>query len=526
MGAVAAAPMVFTKRSRLWAATGTSKIVIVYNPRASGYTGNADGTGTWNYTVNQDAINSMVDAAIKKLTGAATVGLAWEQIIKARVPSLSATTKIGIKINTSVGWIIPFYHGSEYTTKQRCPFMARGEVAVAILSGLKQMLGGTYKLEYATVFDRKNSSYLSEYMPSNGFPAGGAKETYDVGGANGQPRYLICPKDSGGTQTFTLGPFSSKNTTTTQHILKGVMEQAAYINIGIPKINIGSGVTGVLKNTYGTTGELEFVDEYTVGCSRTHPYNGAEGDIIHDCVPRFYKEIDARVPCVLNVLDALAGNYDRQVYNGDAFLANTISMSTDPVTTDFLAVELVNKARRANGWSDIQTPATSTNRYTMQGADYPGTVNPASSNNKYDDINWTYSKHVNCHSLAIAEELGLGHMNAGERFMIDQTSIANHGSIATLDQPQGRPMGVTRQYGAWRLDLDLDRSGRTHRIESRIMGIDGSEVRSFPTQSTRLSGLSQTWDGRTNAGLSVAKGVYCWEARVDGVVYSQTIHHR
>jgi hypothetical protein len=513
-GLVAGAPMVFSKKSLLWAAGPTSKIVISYNPAASSFTGNADGTFTvtpanyWTYTLNQTIISNMVDQSILSLTGAATVGLAWEAIIKAKVPSLAATTKIGIKINTAF---------ATYPATIRCPMMPRGETITAIINGLKQMLGGTYNVQNVTVFDRNIEPNPLQFMPSNGFPTGVADSaggaTYSSGGTNGQNKTVIVNSTAVGTGSFSIGPF--QGTTSTQTLLKVVSDQAVLIDVAIPKVNRGAGVTGSLKNCYG------MVDD----CSRTHPKSGGLGDIIHDCVPRYYKEISTRVPIALNILDALAGNYVKDAYDGPAFMANRIAMSTDPVTLDFYAAELVNAARVANGWAVITTPPITADRYTMQGAMYPGTIN-TSTKTTYDTLDTTISKYVNCHSLAIAADLGLGYMNAGDRVILDSTGVTRPQELTSLEVPHGRPIGVSRASGMWRLDVQLDRTGRSHTIESRIRDISGREIRSFATQRTSFAHSAIDWDGRNSSGIGTARGVYCWEVRIDGVVFTQTIHQR
>jgi Domain of unknown function (DUF362) len=517
-GLVAGLPLVFSKKSLLWAAGATSKIVIAYNPGASSFTGNADGSFSaspvnyWTYKVTQSVISNMVDQSIMNLTGASTVGLAWEAVIKAKVPSLAATTKIGIKINTAF---------ATYPATMRCPAMARGEVITAIINGLHQMLSGTYNVENVTVFDKNEEPNWWQYMPANGFPAGTANVPYNVGGVSGsgQNKTLLADTTDVSTiaaKTFSLGPFQTKaNETVTpiQTWLKATTDQAVLIDVAIPKVNRGSGVTGCMKNCYGMVAD----------CSVTHPGEDlSTKNVIHDCVPRYYSQINALVPIAVNILDGLAGNYVKDAYDGPTFMANKIAMSTDPVTLDYFTAELVNAARTANGWAVIQTPAVTADRYSLQGAQFPGTVN-VSTKKTYDTTDNIISTYVNFHSLAIAEQLGLGNMNAGDRIILDSTGTLPQ-ELAPLDVPHGRPVGVSRTSGMWRLDIQLDRTGRTHRVESRIRDISGREIRSFGSRSTSFSSLAIDWDGRNDRGVGTARGVYCWEARIDGVAYSQTIH--
>ncbi len=500
--------MIFSKKSLLWAASPSSKIAIAYNPKASSVTGgSADGTLAWTFSVDQTIINNMVDQAIIALTGMSSVGLAWESIIKAKVPALSTTTKIGIKINAA-------YFGTYYTYDKRCPYMNRGELIAAVVNGLKQMLGGTYNIENVTVFERKVYDGFEKYMPANGFPASAnGSNSYDVGGSGtGQQRTVLVNSSDTSSSSFSIGPI--QGTTCTQSILNIVTQQAVLIDIAVPKVNRGAGVTGCMKNCFGMVGD----------CSKTHPKNGGLGDIIHDCVPAYYKAINAVVPIALNILDGIGGNYAKDAYEGPAFIANKIALSTDPVTLDFLAVELVNTARTANGWAAVQTPAVTTDRYTMQGAMYPGTVNSSPTKTFYDDINNSFSTYVNCHSLAVAAQSGLGTLNAGNRIIIDTSGVIMPSELASLDVPHGRVLGAHRNGNSWRLNIQLDGSGRTHSATSRIVDLTGRELRSFPSQKTSFASMSFDWDGKNSFGQSAAKGVYCWETTVDGVASSQTIH--
>jgi len=521
-GAIIAAPYIVRGKGLLASAT-LSKIAIIKDSRASTYAGKADGTDAGVFAVNQQVINQMIDGAVLALTGMATVGQAWESLIRAKVSNLSTGTKIAIKFNQAYSCgTTNLATQSGYTQAQRCPYGARGETVNAIVAGLRQMLGGTFPAENIIAFDKLIESInVNTKMVSAGFPSDprGISNAYDTGGSNGKFRAVMAnPSTYSSTLTLTTPALGPNNKIITQKLLTPLTLCDVWIDVGIPKVNVGGAITGVLKNCYGCTDD----------CGTTHPNDGvAANTVIHDGVPAFYKQlIDGAAgrkafPCALNILDGIAGNYAREVFSGPSFIANTIAMSVDPVTVDFLSAELVNAARAANGWARIETPAYDTaGRFAFNGGrqitgqQFPGTVNVSPNHGSY------YTNYVNFHALAVAESIGLGNMNAGERIAV--TPVNN--TLVSLDKPQGRMTNVVRSASGWRMGVQLDASGRQHRIESRIVDVQGREVRSLPTQTTRQRSCALDWDGRNATGFAAAAGVYCWEVRIDGTVYSQKIN--
>jgi hypothetical protein len=521
-GAIIAAPYIVRGKGLL-ASANLSKIAIIKDSRASTYAGKADGTDAGVFTVNQGIINQMIDSAVIALTGAATVGLAWEALIRAKVSNLSTGTKIAIKFNQAYSCgTTDLATQSGYTTAQRCPYGARGETINAVVAGLREMLGGTFPVENIIAFDKMiESNAINTKMVSAGFPSDprGISNAYDAGGANGQFRAVMAnPSTYSSALTLTTPALGPNNKIITQKLLTPLTLCDVWIDVGIPKVNVGGAITGVLKNCYGCTDD----------CGTTHPNDGvAANTVIHDGVPAFYKQlIDGAAgrkafPCAVNILDGIAGNYAREVFSGPSFIANTIAMSVDPVTVDFLSTELVNAARTANGWARIETPSYDTaGRFTFNGGrqitgqQFPGTVNVSPNHGSY------YTNYVNFHLLAVAEYTGLGNMNAGDRV---QVTSAND-DLPSLDKPQGRMMSVVRSASGWRMGVQLDASGRQHRIESRILDALGREIRSFPTQTTRQRACTLDWDGRGFGGLAVPAGLYCWEVRIDDTAYSQRIN--
>jgi hypothetical protein len=496
IGAGAAAAPLFAPRRLLAASQADSPITIAYHSQATTWSGRADGVGVGTFSVNASAVNTMVDQAIMAYTGQSTVGAAWQSLFTRRGISVSTATKVGIKINNAYDRSVSGY------TNTRCPYGPRVETVNAIAAGLTRMLGGTFPIENITAFDKW--VYYFEPAPDSdttkmvlaGFPAY-AFSPYDVSGAGRYRAVLVDPRQpsNDAADRFTCGVTS----TVQQRMLPIVPAQTAWIDLCLPKVNIGAGVTGCMKNTYGMTDN----------CNATHDPAGSTPGI-HDCVPAFYKAIDGRRPCVLNILDGLAGNYDEQAFGGPSFIANEIAMCTDPVALDVYTTSLVNAARRANRLHDIEIPPTTADRYTLQsGASYPGTLN--------------VDGYPNVHSLAIAAAAphSLGNLTYVAN-RLDVTGVAGD-SMPPLDRAQGRPGAVVRTSSGFRLEVALDRSGREHTIHGRILSLDGREVRSFATHRISGNTASQDWDCRTHAGSVVSAGAYCWELTVDGRTFTQPV---
>jgi hypothetical protein len=514
-GAAVAAPFIFTKKSSVWAAA-SSPLVVSYHPNACTWGGTAAGTGVHPFSVDQAIVNQLVDATVMRLTGKTTVGEAWLSLFTAKGISVSAATKVGIKINNATDM------GSSKFTSSMNPYGAKVATVNAIVAGLVQMLSGTFPIENITVFDKFMYTWSNvpsdpaypNYPPANnadnvklvlqGFPSSTVMP-YKVSGTGKATIMLADPAALGTTPvTFNAGNGAK---TVPQKIFPVVIQQNAMINVSVPKVNVGAGVTASLKNTYGC------VDQ----CVTTHGSTTAEiaaAPTITLCVPSVYKNVDAHTPCVLNVLDAIAGDYDGQAFAGPAFFKKAIAMSTDPVTLDYYAVQIVNEARRANRLSNIDTPPTTANYTTVvTGSQFPGTVNA--------------DGFINAHYLAWAASstFGLGNMNNDNMVFTDLTSVSGPGVLAPLDRVQGRPMDLSRSPAGWALNVVFDNSGRTHRAESRILDLFGREVRSFKTLTTRQPRATLAWDGRNYSGITAPAGVYTWETRIDGHVYTQAIQH-
>jgi hypothetical protein len=496
-GVVAAAPFVFARKSSVWAA-GASPLAVAYHPNACTWGGSASGVGVYPFSVDQAIVNNLVDNCVLKLTGKSTIGEAWQALFTTRGLTVSNTTKIGIKFNNA--WDT----GISKFTNSMCPYGPRVATVNAIISGLVQMLNGTFPIVNITVFDKAVYSNENAKLVLQGFPSSSATP-YLVSGAGKATMMMADPANLGTTPiTFNAGT-ATKNVP--QKVLPVVVQQNALINVSVPKVNIGAGVTAALKNFYGTTDNCGLTHGSTTG-------EIANAPTITQCVPSIYKNIDGIAKCVVNVLDGIAGNYDSQAFAGPAFFKKVIAMSTDPVTLDYYAVQIVNEARRANRLSNIGTPPTSADYTTIQPqTQFPGTINA--------------DGYINAHYLAWAasSSYNLGNMNNDNTIYTDLTAIDLPGALSSLDFPQGRPLDLVRLSSGWSLNVLFDNSGRRHTVESRIVDLTGSEIRAFAMVSTRQQKATIAWDAKSSNGGYVPSGIYTWETRIDGRVYTQVVQH-
>ncbi|MBN1760354.1 MAG: DUF362 domain-containing protein [Chitinispirillaceae bacterium] len=504
-GAALGAPLILTPRKHLFASPAKSRLAIVQDPRVAGLLYSTIDEVVINrdeeeeltgkvidrlqaYVVDQTYVAPMVDEAIVSLTQKESVAAAWESLFPPG--QLTAETKIAIKINICYGWE-PSYSWNTVMS----PFGAKASIVNAIVLGLSQMLDGTFPITNIRVFDRIVDSMTqnNERMVQQGFPASTVEKTYLVAG-EGQYGIELVNVDRGAdflstAPTFEAGP---EGKTVTQTIVPPVYESDFMINLTNMKDHYYAGVTGAFKNLFGCIHN----------CGATHGRQSGEplnddGCSPADYLPDVYRNLNDTCPIIVHIMDGLGGLYEGGPTYGRMFSHNMITASTDPVTLDFYELMLVNDARIANGMHAILTPEIF-------------------STNEDEHVNATYL------NLA-AQYYSLGNLNEGEQ--IRTPMVGTVIPLPSLQKPQSRLLELKRSTGAYRLGIALDRSGRTHTIESRILNLQGKTVRAVKTIRTSQPMLELEWDGRNGIGGGVARGLYSWEIRVDGIVHHQTVAH-
>jgi hypothetical protein len=435
-------------------------------------------------------IASMVDTAVTKLTGQASVGKAWESLFPAGHPN--ADTKIGIKLN--------FSYSSDLEndwSKNLCPFGPKSAVTNAIVTGLTQMMDGTFPPENITMFERiysrgsrKSFPVVQGYRPVFPDRAGLHKDTRP--GANrihwiSSSGPLEIPEDAPG---FIAAPDFPKKYRAPQRIFSGVYEHDFLINYIIAKDHREAGITGALKNNYGCT-------DNPVG---THGRDWTDKDSPFPgsrlCSSVFYKNINQQAPFILNLMDALAGVYHGGPLSGNIFHSNIIAVSKDPVALDSYQLALINKAREANNMHLIPT-----------------------------EDGWTPDNHPDASYLRIASEnhrLGSSSMDHHES--IDLSTTSDPVKIPNMDKCHSRIGDIRKVNKEYQIQLFLDQSGRNHSIESHIEDMEGNVIKSFQSSNTKADVAELMWDHTDNNKRQVKDSIYTWYVKADELLHSGTIN--
>jgi hypothetical protein len=435
-------------------------------------------------------IARMVDTAVMELTGQPSVGKAWESLFPAGFPH--ADTKIGIKHNFSYSSDME----NDWTTRV-CPFGPKSAVTNAIVSGLTQMLDGTFPPENITLFERIYSRgtrnrfpVIQGYRPVFPDRAGiykdsrpGASRIHWISSTGA----LEIPDDA---PAFIAAPDYPRKYRAPQRIFAGVYEHDFLINYIIAKDHREAGITGAMKNNYGCT-DNPVGTHGTSWTDKESPYAGTRL-----CAPVFYKNVNQQAPYILNFLDALAGIYHGGPLSGNIFHTNSIAVSQDPVALDSYQLGLVNRAREASQMHLIST-----------------------------EDGWTPCDHPNAPHIRIASlDHGLGSMSMDHLESIDLSGASDEVDIPSLDHCHSRIGDIRKVNKEYRLPLFLDRSGRTHSIESHIEDMEGNVIRSFPSSTTISHMAELRWDHKDDNNREVKGGFYTWFIRADGILHSGTIN--
>lgn len=274
-----------------------SRVVLVRDSRV------IDSSGK----VQQPLLQEMLDRALTSLTGKSTIGDAWRQFVK-------PGEVIGLKLNANSA---SHLRGSELTTH----FPA---LTSAVLSGFEK--AGIAE-ENVVLWERSDEELASTGLAIQKDP--GALRVLGT---------RVSSRGSGGpgfsSESFPVGSRSSRVSRIASEMC------TALINVPVLKDHGLTGITGALKNHYGS---IENPNQY-------HANNGTNPGVA---------EVNA-IPVIrekqrLVLFDALLG-----VYNGGprwqrqyAWPYGGILVGTDPVATDAVALMILDEKRRAEGMSSV-----------------------------------------------------------------------------------------------------------------------------------------------------------------------------
>lgn len=502
VGSLLTAPFILDGYARLYTDNYASPIVGVLDEFATkidyraGKVLNYDGVivdKILSFDMDAMRVARMVDTAVMKITRQSTVGKAWESLFPAGHPN--EHTKIGIKLNFSYGDRRGDVENN--WSQMYCPYGPKSAVTNAIVTGLSQMLDGTFPMENITLFERmytmgsrKNTTIVQGYRPvfpdDEGLAIDSRPGSYRLHWVS--PRNeLEFPPDA---PVFIAAPDFPEAYRAPQRIYSEIFQNDFLINYAIAKDHREAGITGMMKNNYGCT-DNPYGTHGNLWKSSESPYAGSKR-----CAPVFYKNIDMQAPFLLNILDALTGVYDGGPLTGKVFQPNILAVSKDPVAIDTYMLNLINQARAAN---NLEMMATE-----------PG---------------WTADGHPNASVVRFAaEEIKLGSLSQDDIQMINLSTNDVSVEIPTFEKSQSRIGGVKRTKSGYQVEVFLDQSRRNHQIESRIEDINGNEIRTFKSQSTRSSSAVLKWDRRNDKNESTEDGMYTWYINVNGMLHSGTIN--
>ena len=504
VGSILTAPLIYHGCTRLYESDYASPIVSVLDKLATsleftaGQTINSDGIindKILSFDIINDRVAKMVDTAVMNLTSQPSVGKAWESLFPSGHPNI--TTSIGIKLNFSYG---DWRNDKENDwAKIYCPFGPKTAVTNAIVSGLSQMLDGTFPIENITLVERNRArgyrktfplvqGYRPVFADSDGIFKDTQAGTFGIHWIDTRNK-LELPSDA---PKFIAAPDYPKEYRAPQRIFAGIYNNDFLINYAIAKDHRAAGITGAMKNNFGCA-DNPMGTHGSAWTDENSPYPGTRL-----CVPVFYKNVDKQAPYILNILDALAGVYEGGPLFGKVFHANTIAMSKDPVAIDTYLLNLINHVREDKGLSIMTT-----------------------ADGKNED------GHKNASFLPIASENhGLGSMSLEDLRQYDLSSDSEQSDIPILQKSQSRISEVRRTNDRYQLQVFLDNSKRKHTIESRIEDMNGNVVKHFKSQSTISPRSLLEWDHRNNDKISVKEGIYTWYVSVDGILHTNTINDK
>jgi len=238
-------------------------------------------------------VKALVGSAVQVATGQGTPERAWRSLF-------SADDMVAIKVNCMAGMLSPSL-----------------DVVNAIVEGLK---GAGVDPDKITIYDKEDRDLEAAGYTLNDKPPGPLVQG-TVGGPNA-PGYCARFTTRGDT-TFRLSNIVAERTT-------------AIVNVPVVKDHIFAGMTGALKNHFGTIHNPEDF-HYITGCSP------AVADV--NCAA------DLRAKQRLIVGDALRVQYE----GGPSYQANAVYeywgvfAGTDPVAVDSQLLVLLDTLRRQHG---------------------------------------------------------------------------------------------------------------------------------------------------------------------------------
>ncbi len=377
------------------------RIVLYHDPEMEGH-----------LSYNKDRIEEVVHHGIQILTERSDTGFAFQTLF----PGLHGGSTIAIKVNC-LG-----------------PTDTRWEVVRGIVSGLAQMLGGTYNVSQVTIYDRHD-------LHAHG---------YDESEFTFNGHYPLI--------SHTNAAYGSGHYVWENHQLSQYLLDANYV-INVPALKSHSDpynqITVAMKCHYGS-------------CYPSDLCGDIPGMLALDSDENVAGKTGLVVTCGLRGTYNGGPSQPAQLWNTfEEQTPNYLFLSTDPVTNDYWARDMINSERQTHGWSDKPCP------WIEEAGGYP-------------------------------YNLGISNPDQMQVFRLDATGVEENGRITT---------GAT--FFAGSVPNPLRDSARLRfRLAKRgpagvlIVDPSGRAIRNLG-RGDYPEGYSQiVWDGRDGQGRKVPAGVY------------------
>jgi uncharacterized protein (DUF362 family) len=256
--------------------------------------------------INQHAVQVMVDATIKRLTGIQDVGEAWKSLFS----GIKKSSIISIKVNCI-----------------NRSLSSHPEVAYSIVNGLTRMQveGNSFPENNIIIWDRTNGELRN---------AGYSINTSSTG--------VRCFGTSQSGVGYSSTQFNVAGSS--QRISRILTDMSDYmINLSVLKNHGTSGVTLSMKNHYGT-------------CNEPGNLHGGYGD---PYIPALNNLAPIRNKQVITICDAIYGIISGGPSGNPQVTPKSIIMSKDPVAHDYIAAQMLkdNGCNTLNRATHIATAA-------------------------------------------------------------------------------------------------------------------------------------------------------------------------
>ncbi|MCP4547607.1 MAG: DUF362 domain-containing protein [bacterium] len=363
-------------------------------------------------TIDKDLTEEMVHRSVKLLTGQTDVAAAFESLF----PGLHAGSTFAIKVNCIASCC------------------TRWEVVRGVVSGLAQMLGSTFNVGQIVIFDRHN-------LHSYGYDE--AEFTY-----NGHTPTISHSNQASGSGYNVYG----------SHTLSQYLLDCDYV-INMPALKSHSDgnnqITVALKNHYGSCYSSSLCGNITGMLTVNSDTNIKDKTclVVTDGLRATYNGGPGTPPMYWS-------NYDEQT-------PNTIFVTTDPITNDYWARDIINAQRVASGMSE--RPCT-----------------------------WIEQGSGSSWEIGISDPAEMTVLNFDPVGVADMPINENQGTFLSPNSPN--PFSSTTT-----LRFRLARSGQT---SLKIYDVQGRQVRRLVGEGRPEGYSSLIWDGRSDHGELTPTGVY------------------